>query len=127
MATAVVPAALTWHRTAATPPGQLWWTDDLDTLIDFTGVTQWELLIARELGDEAVLTKTTGITGAAGTGTPTDPTGTPNVTITLAAGELEPLGTGDYYATLTARPGTPSARVTNLIIHVLGTVRPATP
>lgn len=126
MAIDLVPT-LVWHRTAARPGGQLWWTDDLDELIDFTGVTPWELLIARQLGDEAVITKTTGITGGAGSGTPTDPDGEPNVTITLDAGELDDLGTGDYYGTLTAKPGTAEARVCTLHIRILGTVLPAAP
>lgn len=127
MAPYVDAPTLTYHRTAATPPGQLWWTDDINALIDFTGVTAWELLIARELGDEATLTKDTGITGAAGSGTATDPAGVPNVTITFALAELADLSPGDYYATLTARPGTSGARVTTLIIRILGVVRPNVP
>lgn len=127
MAPYVDAPTLTYHRTAATPAGQLWWTDDLDDLIDFTGVTAWELLIARELGDEATLTKVTGIAGAAGSGTPTDPAGVPNVTITFDSGELADLATGDYYGTLTSRPGTGGARVTTLILRILGVVRPNVP
>jgi hypothetical protein len=80
-------AVLVLFRTAERPNVKLWLQDDNRTLMDLTGYT-FEFKIGTA-GKTAVFTKTTGITGAAGTGT--EPTGTPNVVMTFTSGELDAL------------------------------------
>lgn len=75
-----------YRRTAERPSLQLWLLDDDGNLIDFSSGYTFELKIGL-LGSAALLTKTAGITGAAGAGT--EPTGTPNVTIAWTTGELD--------------------------------------
>ena len=77
--------ALTYKKSAERPAAKLWLFDDDHTLIDFSAGYTFSLKIGT-VGSAALLTKTTNITGAAGAGT--EPTGTPNVTITWTAGEL---------------------------------------
>jgi hypothetical protein len=77
--------SLRYHQGAERPAAKLWLRDDDSTLIDFsTGYTFTYRIGAP--GQAALLNKTTGITGTAGAGT--EPTGTPNITITWTAGEL---------------------------------------
>jgi hypothetical protein len=87
-----------FHKTADRPALKLWLQDDDGTLIDFSSGWTFSFKIGNP-GSAALLTKTSSITGAAGAGT--EPTGTPNVTITWTAGELN-LTPGDYSAELTA-------------------------
>ncbi len=77
--------SVSYHATAARPALQLWLLDDDKTLIDFSTGWTFSLKIGAK-ASTALLTKTTGIVGAAGVGI--EPTGTPNVVITWAAGEL---------------------------------------
>ena len=77
---------LRYHRGAERPALKLWLLDDDNTLIDFSSGYSFQFLIG-VVGETAVLTKTTGITGAAGAGVA--PTGTPNVTVTWAANDLD--------------------------------------
>ena len=88
----------TYHAGAERPAAKLWLFDDNDTLIDFSTGYTYALKIG-VVGAAALLTKTSGITGAAGAGT--EPDGTPNVTITWTAGELA-LTPGRYVWQLTA-------------------------
>lgn len=89
---------LRYHAGAARPALELWLQDDDGNLIDFSSGYTFTLVI--EDNDEtALLTKTTGITGAAGSGV--EPTGTPNVTVAWTAGELT-LTPGVYDLKLTA-------------------------
>lgn len=75
-----------YRRNAERPSLQLWIFDDDGDLIDFgTGYT-FELKIG-VVGQAALLTKTLGITGAAGSGV--EPTGAPNITVDWSAGELD--------------------------------------
>lgn len=76
---------LSYHKNAERPAAKLWLFDDDGTLIDFSSGYTFSFKIG-VVGSAAVLTKTSNITGAAGSGT--EPTGTPNVTITWTAGEL---------------------------------------
>lgn len=80
--------ALTIYTTAERPAIKLWLLDDDGALIDFSTGYTFEFKIGAP-GNAAVLTKTTGITGAAGSGTETS--GTPNLTISFTAGELDAL------------------------------------
>lgn len=85
-------SALTYFRTAERPDIKLWILDDAGNLIDFSSNT-----FAFKLGSPgvaAVFTKTTGITGGAGSGT--EPSGTPNITISFTAAELDALTAGVY-------------------------------
>lgn len=91
-------AGLRYHRGAERPALALWLIDDDGTLIDFSSGYTFELAIG-VLGDTPLLTKTTGITGAAGAGT--QPDGTPNVTVTWAADDLD-IAAGIYTWQLTA-------------------------
>jgi len=95
-------SSLTYYRTAERPDIRLWLLDDNGTLVDYsTGYTFTFKIGIR--GQAADLTKTTGITGAAGTGTETS--GTPNVTIAFTAGELDALAAGRYHWQLRATTG----------------------
>lgn len=75
---------LRYHSTAERPTFRLSWYDDDDAIIDFSAST-FSLKIGNP-GSTALLTKTTGITGAATA---------PNITVAWAAGELD-LTPGTY-------------------------------
>lgn len=68
------------------PSAELWWRDDDNSLVDLSSGYTFSLKIGNP-GSSAVLTKTTGITGAAGSGS--EPDGTPNVVIAWSAGDLD--------------------------------------
>lgn len=87
---------LSYASTAERPDAHLWIFDDDGTLIDFSTGT-FSLKIGHA-GTAAILTKSTGITGAAGAGV--EPSGTPNVVIVWTAGELA-LTPGRYSGQLT--------------------------
>ena len=90
--------ALRYHAGAERPALKLWLLDDDGALIDFSSGYSYKLRIG-EVGAPAILEKTSGIAGAAGSGV--EPTGTPNITVTWSAGELD-LPPGAYTAQLTA-------------------------
>lgn len=87
-----------YHSTADRPALELWLQDDDGTLIDFSSGYTFSFKVGVP-GSAALLTKSSGITGAAGAGS--EPDGTPNVTITWTAGELA-LTPGSYTGQLTA-------------------------
>jgi hypothetical protein len=87
-----------YRRTAERPDLALWLLDDDGTLIDFSTGYTFQLKIG-DPGSTALLTKTLNITGATGAGV--EPTGTPNITIGWAAGELD-ITPGTYELQLTA-------------------------
>jgi|GEM_PF-3285138 len=93
--------ALSWSTSAEDPNLEIWWFDDAGDLIDFSSGYTWSLKIGPTNGT-ALITKTTGITGAAGAGTA--PTGTPNVVVVWAAGELD-IAVGRYRLELTPTVG----------------------
>lgn len=93
---------LAYYRTADRPDIRLWLLDDDGTLVDFSSGYTFAFKIGIR-GQAADLSKTTGITGAAGAGT--EPTGTPNATISFDAGELDALTAGRYYWQLRATTG----------------------
>jgi hypothetical protein len=78
-------STLRYHKTAERPSAELWLLDDDGTLVDFSTGYTFSLKIGVK-GSTALLTKTSGITGAAGAGA--EPTGTPNVSVAWSAGEL---------------------------------------
>lgn len=84
---------LSYYRTAERPDIKLWLQDESGALIDLSSGFTFAFKIGAP-GSAATFTKTTGITGAAGSGTETS--GTPNVTITFTAGELDSLTQGTY-------------------------------
>lgn len=86
---------LAYDLTADRPAATMWLEDDDGTLIDFSSGYTYELKVGTP-GAAALLTKTTGITGAAGAGV--EPTGTPNITITWTAGEIAGITTPGTYA-----------------------------
>ena len=96
---------LTYYKTADRPALKLWLLDDDGTLIDFSpGGYTYQLKIG-VIGATALVTKTTNIAGAAGSGV--EPTGVPNVVVTWTAGELAVLSGATIYswqltATITA-------------------------
>lgn len=92
-------ARVSYHSTAERPVLELWLLDDDGTLIDFSNVGYTFSLKVGQPGATALLTKSSGITGAAGAGV--EPTGTPNVVVTWSAGELA-LTVGAHVAQLTA-------------------------
>lgn len=89
---------VTYYKSAELPSLKIWWYSDDNTLVDLSAVDSWSLKIGSP-GSAAVLTKTTGITGAAGAGS--EPSGTPNVVVAWAAGDLN-LTPGVYGLQLTA-------------------------
>lgn len=76
---------LEYAKGAEKPDLQIWWESSTASLIDFSTGYTFQLKIGNE-DQSALLTKTTGITGAAGSGS--EPSGTPNVSIVWADGEL---------------------------------------
>lgn len=90
---------LSFRSTADRPAAKLWIFDDDGTLIDFSTAGYTFSFKIGVPGSAALLTKSSGITGAAGAGV--EPTGTPNIVITWSAGELA-IATGNYSAQLTA-------------------------
>lgn len=92
-------ARAVYKASAEDPDLKIWWYDDDDSLINLVGYT-----LAMKIGDgtTATLTKSSGITGAAGSGT--EPSGTPNVVVQWDSGELN-LTPGQYVAELTATSG----------------------
>lgn len=90
---------LTYHRGAERPGVGMWLLDDDGTLIDFS--VGWTFTLRIGAGTP-LLTKTDGITGAAGAGTA--PSGTPNVVVEWSEGDLD-LTPGPYTWELTARTG----------------------
>jgi hypothetical protein len=89
---------LKYHKSAERPEAQLWILDDDGSLIDFATGYSFSLKIG-QLGSPAVVTKTSGITGATGAGI--EPTGTPNVTVAWSFDELS-ITPGLYTWQLTA-------------------------
>lgn len=108
---------ISYFKNAEDPNTRIWWLDDDGTLIDLSGVSSWSLKIG-QIGETALLTKTSGISGAAGAGT--EPTGTPNVVIVWSAGELN-LASGSYTMQLTATT-TARDRVMSAPFNILNTV-----
>lgn len=83
-------ANIKYHATAERPTFRITWYDDDDAVIDFSASTfSFKIGVA---GSAALLTKTSGITGAATA---------PNVTVAWSAGELN-LTPGTYTWQLTA-------------------------
>jgi hypothetical protein len=91
---------LEYSQHAEDPQPGVWWTTRANALIDYTGYT---FTLKIHNSTTTVLTKTTGITGAAGSGTP--PTGTPNIAIQWAVDELLNIPAGEYTMELTPRTG----------------------
>jgi hypothetical protein len=90
------------YRGAERPALQFWLRDTAKNLIDFSTGYTFSFKIGYP-GQAALLTKTSGIVGAAGSGV--DPTGTPNVTVTFSAGELDNVPRGKYEWQITATTG----------------------
>jgi hypothetical protein len=93
-------ATLKYNRLAERPDIKLWLFDDDGNLINFAVPAHTFTWKIGEDGVTALLTKSTGITGAAGAGV--EPSGTPNVTLTFTAGELAAVPAGRYRWMLTA-------------------------
>ena len=85
--------SLVYYKTAERPDLQFWLEDDAGNLVDFSSGYTFAFKIGYR-GSTATFTKTTGITGAAGSGTETS--GTPNVTVTFSAGDLDSVSAGKY-------------------------------
>lgn len=82
-----------YYRGVTRPALQLWLQEANGLLIDFSSGWTFELKLGvaprrpQGIPGAAVLTKTTGIAGAAGAGE--EPNGTPNVVVTWAGSELD--------------------------------------
>lgn len=88
-------------RTTERPALWLWWTDTAGNLIDFSSGYTFTFKIGYPK-QTALLTKTTGIVGAVGSGV--RPSGVPNVVITPTTGELD-IVKGVYVGQITATNG----------------------
>lgn len=108
---------LRYHAGAERPALKLWLQDDDGTLIDFSSGYSFELRVGLP-GQTPLLTKTSGIVGAAGAGV--EPTGTPNVTISWTSGELA-ITVGAYSWQLKATTGGLD-RYFSGVFHVLATL-----
>ncbi len=106
-----------YHKEAERPSLSLWILDDDGSLIDFSSGYSFELKIGIG-GQAALLTKTSGITGATGSGS--EPDGTPNVTVAWSSGELN-LTPGTYALQLKATTGG-ADRLFELLIVILDVV-----
>lgn len=77
-----------WPRNAELPTLQIWWTDNDGTLVaDLTTATITLKIGGLGATGALMLTKTTGFAAAVGSGV--SPTGTPNLVVTWATGELD--------------------------------------
>ena len=108
---------VSYYKSAERPSLRLWLLDDERDLIDFSTGYTFSLKIG-SAGSTALLTKSSGITGAAGAGVA--PSGTPNVTVEWTAGELS-IAAGNYTLQLTATTGGLD-RLFSLPIQILDTV-----
>lgn len=93
---------LRYYQGAAEPALKLWLQGDDGQLIDFSTGYTFDYFRVGLAGATPLLSKATGITGAAGAGV--EPTGTPNVTVAWAAGDLN-IAVGAYSWTLKATKG----------------------
>jgi hypothetical protein len=93
---------LRYYRTAERPDIRLWLRDSNGNLIDFSSGYTFAFKLGNA-GSAATFTKTTGITGAVGSGV--EPTGAPNVTLTFTASELDGLAVGPCLWQLRATTG----------------------
>lgn len=84
---------LSYYRTAERPDIELWLEDVDGNLVDLSSGYTFVFKLG-EPGTAATFTKSTGITGAAGSGV--EPSGTPNVTLTFTANELDAVTRGPY-------------------------------
>lgn len=96
-----------YARGATRPDLKLWIYGQNKTLIDFSVGYQFTLRIG-DRGVPALKEKTTGITGAAGTGNEDTPGSIPNVTVQWAAGDLD-ITPGEYTLQIDADAGGGSA------------------
>lgn len=85
--------ALRYYRTAERPDLQLWLLDENEALVNLSAGYTFVFKLGTE-GATAAFTKTTGMTGAAGSGT--ESSGTPNLTLTFIAAELDNVPAGFY-------------------------------
>lgn len=92
---------VTYYKTGERPDLELWLTDQSGALINFSTYTF--VFKIGYLGETALVTKSAGITGAAGSGT--EASGTPNVTISLTSGELDSVAASLYTGQLKATTG----------------------
>ena len=88
----VIEGCLEYFQGAELGDAEITWLDN-DAIIDFSGSWAWEAKIGPD-GKPAVVTKTTGITGAAAA---------PNVTIVWDPGELDALEPGRWTIKVRAR------------------------
>jgi hypothetical protein len=107
-----------YKRTAERPSLEIWWYDRTGALIDFSSVYTFSLKLGNT-GETALLTKTTNITGAAGSGSA--PSGDPNITVAWASGDLD-LDAGVYACDLTATTSSLD-RVMSFPIQITETVQ----
>lgn len=107
-----------YHQGSERPALQLWLLDDDGSLIDFS--TGWAFTFKiGQVGEVAALTKLTGITGAVGSGS--QPSGTPNVSVDWAAGELAiPVGSYEWQLSCT---NSGKRRVFGGVFRILGVIR----
>lgn len=85
---------LEYHYTAEEPSAKFWMRNNHEVLIDFSSYT-FTFYIGRTRST-ALLEKSTGIVGAAGSGTGDDPDDVPNIEITWDIGELIDVTPGNY-------------------------------
>lgn len=94
------PKEVHYYRTAERPDVRLWLTDSAGNLVDLSAGYTFELKLGNP-GSAATLTKSSGLTGAAGAGV--EPTGTPNLVVSLTSAEFDGLTPGTTTLQIRAR------------------------
>lgn len=92
-----------YAKGATRPDLKLWLYNEDELLIDFATGFQFTVRIG-DRGVPALTEKTTGITGATGTGNADTPGSTPNLAIAWSAGELN-IAPGEYTLQINADAG----------------------
>lgn len=98
------PLVIEYYKAAERPDIELWLEDDDGALIDFSTGYTFEFKIGYP-DETAAVTKTTGITGAAGSGNGESPADVPNLVITPTAGEFNVIVPDLYYGQVKATTG----------------------
>lgn len=116
---------VTYYQGADLADLDLWWVDQQGALIDFS--SGWSFLV--EVGKQwraALVSKSAGVVGAAGSGTPD--TGTPNVSIVWAVAELDAVAPGDdWIVEVTATNGAGKNRKVQVDLTIIAEVEALVP
>jgi len=107
---------LSFDADASLPGLDIWWVNDAGSLIDFSDPAWVFAVKIGPRGGASAINKTTGITGAVGSGS--EPDGTPNLTVDFDPSELN-IAPGVYRLSISATDsGTDRVRKLNTDIVI---------